>query len=101
MRVALEGHVLRHAHRTEVADAANIVAPEIDEHHVLGTLLLTALQFLGEAKIVLVIGATRPSARDRVRLDPPAFDPDEHLGARADDRQLPHAHEIHVGDGFT
>ena len=40
---------LRHGHRARPRDAAEVVAAEVDEHHVLGALLRVALELLGEA----------------------------------------------------
>ena len=84
-------------HRAELADPAEIVAAEIDEHHVLGPLLLVPLQLLGRAADRLRRSAARPGAGDRVRLDVPPFHAHQHLRRRPDDRQAAHADEIHVG----
>ena len=96
VRIALERHVLRHPHRTELADAPEIVAPEVDQHDVLGSLLLVALELLRHAKVFVFVGAARPRAGNRVRLGASPFDADEHLRRRADDREAVHPHEIHV-----
>ena len=87
VREPLERHELRHPHRAELADAANVVAPEIDEHDVLGAFLLVALEFLGEAQVfvrrfyrvgrVPAIGwvSTRaPSTRTSISGDEPTTD---------------------------
>ena len=72
--------------------------PEIDEHHVLGALLLVALQLLRRAADPLLrCVAARPRAGNRMRLDAPALDAHQHLRRRPDDRESAHAHEIHVG----
>ena len=63
----------------------------------LGALLLVAPQLLGEAQVFLVVAPARPRAGDRMRLDAPALDADQHLGRRADDREPAHPDEIHVG----
>ena len=63
VRVALERHVLRHAHRPELADAAEIVAPEIDQHHVLGAFLLVALQLLGQPQILVLVACRAAACR--------------------------------------
>ena len=52
-----------------LADAADVVAAEVDEHHVLGALLLVALQLLGQPHVLVVVAAARPRAGDRMRLD--------------------------------
>ena len=96
VRVPLERHELRDADRAVGTDAAEVVAAEVDEHDVLGALLLVALQLLAEAQVLLVRLAARPRAGDRVRLGLAALDPHEHLGRRADDRQLADAREVHV-----
>ena len=87
VRVALERHVLRHADRSVLADAPEIVPAEIDQHHVLGALLLVALQLLGQPEVLLVVRPARARAGDRVRLDAASFDAHEHLRRRSDDRQ--------------
>ncbi len=97
MRVALERHVGRHAHRAVLGHAADVVAPEVDEHHVLGTLLLVALQLLGQPHIFFLVPPARPRAGNRVRLDATALDPHQHLRRRADDGAVADAQEIHVG----
>ena len=51
--------------RAVVADPAEVVAAEIDEHDVLGALLLVALQLVGEALIFFVGPAARPRAGNR------------------------------------
>ena len=52
-------------HRAGPGHPAEIVAPEVDEHHVLGPLLRVALELLGEDRVLLGIGAARPRAGDR------------------------------------
>ena len=80
-----------------LADAADVVAPEVDQHHVLGALLLVALQLLGQPQVLFLGPAARPRAGDRVRLDRASLDAHQHLRRRADDRHAAHADEIHVG----
>ena len=96
VRVALERHERRHAHAAVLAHAAEVVAAEIDEHDVLGALLLVALQLVGEALILFVGPAARPRAGNRMRHGMPPFDAHQHLGRRPDDRAAAHADEEHV-----
>ena len=49
VRVALDHHALGDLHAAGGGDAADVVAPEIDQHHVLGALLRIGEQFLGDA----------------------------------------------------
>ena len=44
-------------------DPPEVVAPEVDEHHVLGPLLGVALELLGEQGVLAGIDAARPRAR--------------------------------------
>ena len=97
MRETLEPHELRHAHGTEVADTADVVAAEVDQHHVLGALLLVALQLLRQPQILLVGLAAAAGAGNRMRLDARAFHTHQHLRRGANERDAVHADEIHVG----
>ena len=69
------GHQLRPVHRAGLADAREVVALEVDDHHVLGGVLL-ALDVLAE----------RARALDRRRPDPAAAAREEELGRGGDDR---------------
>ena len=53
MAVGLDLHELVDDHGAELAHAAEIVAPEVDQHHVLGALLLIGQQFGGDGPILL------------------------------------------------
>ena len=96
MREALQPHELRHADRSVFTDAADVVAPEVDEHHVLGALLFVALELFGQPHVFFVAASARPRPRNRMRLDPRTFDAHEHLRRRADHRHAAHSDEIHV-----
>ena len=98
--ITFKRHVLRYADRSVLADPSEIVAAQVDEHDVLGALFLVALQLLGKPEILLIVGASRTRASNRVRLSAPALDPDEHLRRRPDDGELPHPDEVHVGRGI-
>ena len=47
--VALDAHLLGHLHRADLGDAADIVAPEIEQHQVLGQLLRVRQQLRRQA----------------------------------------------------
>ena len=96
VRISLERHIRRHLHRAVCRHAPEIVAPQIDEHHVFGAFLLVALQLLSQPGVVFLSRPSRPRAGDRVRFDSASLDANEHFGRRADDCALPHAKEIHV-----
>ena len=66
-------------------DAAEVVAAEVHEHHVLGALLGVAAQLVGEPVVVGRRRAARPRAGDRVRRHAVADDLEQQLRAGADD----------------
>jgi hypothetical protein len=68
-------------HRSGPADAGEVVAAEVDEHDVLGAVLLRGEQTLG----VTLAGAGR--ARDRIEAGPAVLALDERLRRRADERE--------------
>ena len=72
------GHELRPAHRSRLADAREVVPLEVDDHHVLGRVLLRLAQ--------LVRRPERARALDRHRPDPPPAPREEQLGRRRHDR---------------
>ena len=73
----LLGHQLRPAHGAVLADPRQVVPLEVDDHHVLGGVLLRLRQ----------VGlAERPRPLDRLRPDPAAASREEELGRGGDDR---------------
>ena len=81
VREALGLEEARDAHRPRPAHAREVVAPEVDEHHVLGAVLLGGEQPLGVAL------AGRRRAGDRVQRRRAALALDERLGRGADERE--------------
>ena len=94
--VALEHHHLVDLLGAEPHDATDVVAGEVDEHHVLGDLLRMLAQLGAEAAVVFVGRAPPPCAGDRPRDDTAVEQLHHRLGRRADDRHLGVAHEVHV-----
>ena len=60
--VALDRHHVGERDRPDRGDAADVVAPEVDEHHVLGPLLRIGQELLGKRAILLRRGAAPPRA---------------------------------------
>ncbi len=52
-----------------LADAAEIVAQDVDDHRVLRSVLGAAEQLAGQPAVLFRGAATRPRALDRIRLD--------------------------------
>ena len=69
VRVLLDAHELRDGHRAIPRDATDVVAPEIDEHHVLGALFLVGEKLGGESFVVERRRAARSRAGDRSDRD--------------------------------
>ena len=86
-----------HADRAVFADPSEVVPSQIDEHDVLGALLLVALQLFGEPEVFLVVRAARARAGDRMRFHAPSLDTHEHFRRRPDNGETAHPHEVHVG----
>ena len=53
VRIALDGHVLGHLHAADLRHPADVVAPKIHQHHVLGALLRIGQQFAAPARVLL------------------------------------------------
>ena len=96
MAVALERHQLVDVHRAELGDPADVVAGEVDEHHVLGPFLRVLGELGGHPAVVLLGRPTPAGAGDRARDHPTVEQLHHRLGRRPDDRQLRMAHEVHV-----
>ena len=71
-------------HATHLADPAGIVAPEINQHQVLGELLRIIQQFLLEREILLGRPAAWAGAGDRPYRDCLVFETHQYLGRRSD-----------------
>ena len=81
MREPLDVHEAGDPNRAAATDAGEVVAAEIDEHHMLRTILLGREQALG----VTVIGGS--GTRDGTHARPSVLAGDEALRGRADERE--------------
>ena len=79
VRVALHGEQLFGLHRAVIADTAQIVAPEIDEHDVLGALFFTGKHFLFQALVLGFVLAAPTRAGDGAVRDISSLNFDEHF----------------------
>jgi hypothetical protein len=55
VRVGLDDHQLVHRDRAVLADPPEVVAAEVDEHHVLGALLRVAQQLARPGAVLLLV----------------------------------------------
>ena len=67
VRVGLDDHEALDLDDAVLADAAEVVAAEVDEHHVLGALLLVGEQLVADRAVLLERRAARAGAGDRAR----------------------------------
>ncbi len=95
--VALDLHEARHPDAARARHPAEVVAPQIHQHDVLGALLGIGQQLLGQPPVLGGVGAARPGAGDRPRPDVLARHPHQHLGRGADQRRLGALEQHHVG----
>ena len=96
MAVVLDDHEVVDLHRAVLADAAEVVAAEVDEHHVLGALLRVGQQLRGDLRVLLGGGAARARARRSAGRDPAAADGHQRLGAGAGDLEVAEVEVVHV-----
>ena len=94
--VVLHDHEVVDLDRAVLADAAEVVATEVDQHHVLSSLLLVGKQLARVLSILLGGGAARARARDRSGRDPAAADGDQRLRAGAGDLKVTEVEVVHV-----
>jgi hypothetical protein len=101
--VALHGKGFGHLHAAGLGDAADVVARQVDQHHMLGTLLGVVDQFDLGGLVQLGRGAARARARQRADGDflplGRAFLAHQNLGAGADHMAVAKVVVIHVGAG--
>ncbi len=95
--VGLDLHQLVDRHAAVLADPPEVVAAEIDEHHVLGALLLVGQQLGGDPAVLLGRRAARARAGDRRVRDVAPVDGQQRLGARAGDLEVAEVQVVHVG----
>ena len=62
--VVLDGVLLGHRHRADLGDAADVIAPEVEEHQVLGPFLGIGQQFFGKGFVLIGRFAAWPGAGD-------------------------------------
>jgi hypothetical protein len=84
----------------KVSTATQVVASQVHQHHVLGALLLVSQQLLGDAAVLVDVGAARARAGDRARRHVAPADRQQRLGACAGDLEVAEVEEVHVGAGI-
>ena len=103
--VALDEHEVANFYGSVLADAAEIVAAEIDEHDVFGAFFFVSEHFLFEGRVFGIVAATGVGAGDGAVFEVASAGggADEHFGRGTDDVHSggilagAEAQEIHVG----
>jgi hypothetical protein len=80
VRVALDEHEAVDFDGAELADAAYVVAAQVDKHDVLSALLFVVEHFVGECLVFLLIGAAGAGSGDGAVLHFALMDADEQFG---------------------
>jgi hypothetical protein len=103
VRIALDDEGLGHLDAAGLGDAADVVARQVDQHQVFGAFLRVGRQLGFQRLVLLGRGATRARAGQRADRDLAAFGrvllAHQDLGAGADDLEVAHVVEVHVGRG--
>ena len=71
-----------------IGDAADVVAPQVDQHDVLGSLLGVGQQLLGQGAVLGLVGAAAPRARQRPDRHHAVLDPHQDLRRAADQGEI-------------
>ena len=92
--VALDRHQAWDLDAADRADGAEVVAQEVDDHQVLGPVLLVVAQARRQPRVLVGAGAARARPLDRLRLGPTlAVDAEEALGRGAEHGEVAEAQE--------
>src|SRR4029078_7682630 len=92
-------HVAADGDGARPGNPAQVVAAEVDQHHVLRPLLRVALELLGEERVLRLVLAARRGARDGVGRQAVALDLEQELRARPDDLERRYPDEAQVRAG--
>ena len=97
VRVALDEHQPLDFHRAVFADAAKIVAAEVDEHDVFGALFGIGEKLGFEFAVLFFGAAARHGAGDGAVEGVAALDFDQHFGRAACYGNVAEAKEVKIG----
>ena len=99
--VVLHDHELVDLHRAVLAHAPEVVAAEVDEHHVLGPLLLVGEQLVRHPLVLLGGHSPRAGAGDRTGRDVPSLTVIRGSGLAPAISKSPKSRKYMYGLGFT
>ena len=93
-------HELDHLDGARLADPAEIVAAQVDQHHVFGPLLRIGDQLCLQGGVLRGVCPARFGAGNRMSDRDPVLDRDQSLRARADDVEAVQPQQVHVRAGI-
>ncbi len=96
VRIRFDRHQIFDLHRAVIGNTSEIVAAEIDEHHVLRDFLLVGFQILAQHPVFGFGRAAFARAGDRAIVESLAVTTHEHFRRRADHCFFTRAQEKHV-----
>ena len=96
MAVALDRTVRLDPHAAGTGDAAQVIARQVHQHHVLGVFLAVGAQLGFQPRVELRLIGPRPGAGDRPQLRLAAVEFHQRFGRGADHGQVAQAAEIHI-----
>ena len=99
MGEALDVQKLVYPDGAGLADPADVVAAQVDQHHVLGPLFLIGPKLLLQGQVLRFVGATGPGPGDGVGRDAAALHLDQHLRRGANELEPLQVQVEHVGGG--
>ena len=97
VRIRLDGHELIDLHGARFADPPQVVALQVDQHHVLGALLGMSVQLASEIDVGIGSLSSRTRARNGARRHHAVAHRDQALGRRADDGDAIEPHDAAEG----
>ncbi len=98
--IPLDDHKLGDADRAVLTYAPQVVAPQVDQHHMLGALFRVREQLGLQPLILLWIDPAPPRPRDRVQLRHSVLQSHQHLGRGSDQLGRSKIDKEHVGRGI-
>ena len=100
MAVTLDHHDVRQLDRAVTGDAPHVVAPQVDQHDMLGPFLGIGQQFLGQTPSSSSSRPRLPRAGQRTHRHLAVHDATHDLGRTADQRHARRAQEEHERAGI-
>ena len=97
MRVAFDGHQVGDLYGPHLGHPAQVVAPQVHQHHVLGPLFLAGAQLGLHPLVVLGVASAAASAGDGTVAQLAPCDGHQDFGRGAQHGELGQPQEVHVG----